>query len=256
MSKEIPLMAFTIAGPMAHFRKFYTNTSALTYPFPPRTTLMGLVAGLLGRKKDSYYESLSSERLWIGVRICTPIRIRTYTVNYLFTKGNTLYDKGMGTQIPMGWVLPREPFRVLRYRVYLSTPDTELWREIINVFSSKKFCWPPYLGISEAAAWIEPDIWIGKTTYRQKDDYLLVGTPIILHSQMELRLDDNRPVKLLLDKFTLDILPHPYRSTEKTVEILYEKDGKPFWVRLPYPVFLLPDTKEENIFGTFFTEHP
>ena len=41
----IPLVAFTLAGPMAHFRKFYTTTSALTYLFPPRTTLMGLVAG-------------------------------------------------------------------------------------------------------------------------------------------------------------------------------------------------------------------
>jgi len=256
MTKQIPLLAFTIAGPMGHFRKFYSNTSALTYPFPPHTTLMGLIAGLLGEERDTYYETLASERLWIAVRMSTPVRIRTYTVNYLFTKNNKIYDKGQGTQIPVGWVLPRPPARVLHYRVYISTPDISLWERLRDIFSQRRFHWPPYLGITEALAWIERDVWVGEVPYCRCEEPILLGTPVICHPKMKLRLDKNQTVHLLLDRFTLDMCGKPYRSPRKTVEILYEAEGRPFRICLPYPVFPLPGEsgKEEKIFGAFFRE--
>ncbi|PMP83238.1 MAG: type I-B CRISPR-associated protein Cas5, partial [Caldisericum exile] len=34
---------FEVFGDLALFRKFYTNTSILTYPFPPPTATLGII---------------------------------------------------------------------------------------------------------------------------------------------------------------------------------------------------------------------
>ena len=62
------ILAFNIRGKFAHFRKFYSNSSALSYFIPPRTTIIGLIAGMLGLERDSYYEDFSLDNCDTGVR--------------------------------------------------------------------------------------------------------------------------------------------------------------------------------------------
>ena len=40
------ILTFRLQGKMAHFRRYYSNSSALTYTIPPRTTVLN-IAGLL-----------------------------------------------------------------------------------------------------------------------------------------------------------------------------------------------------------------
>ncbi len=247
--KRIPLVAFTIAGPMAHFRKFYTTTSALTYLFPPRTTLMGLVAGMLGFERDNYYEKLSSRKLWVAVRMLTPVRKRTFTLNYLFTKDNKLYERGQGTQIPVEWVLAKPPYRIVRYRVYLSSPDEILMEKIVDRFKKQNFIWPVYLGVSEALGWIE-DIWIGETLWGEQINAVPLGTPIIHTQDISLKIEEG--LRLFLDRITQDFRVKPYRSPVRTIVLIFEANGKPFIVQVPYPVFELPDFS--GVFGSFMHE--
>ena len=58
MSEEIKeiskILIFDIKGPMAHFRKFYTNSSSLSYLFPPRTVVAGIIAGILGLPSERF----------------------------------------------------------------------------------------------------------------------------------------------------------------------------------------------------------
>lgn len=253
MTERIPLLAFTLSGPMGHFRKPYSTTSALTYPFPPPTTLIGTIAGLLGYPRDTYYEELTSETLWLAVRMLTPVRIQTLTVNYLFTKGGMLYDKGRGTQIPMGWVFPAPPARRIRYRIYVSSPDPGLWERLVEIFRRRTFHWPPYLGITEALAWVEPDVWVGEVAYQTSEEAVSVVTPMIRDPRIAIHLEAQK-VRLLLDRFPLDLRSTPYRNPRETVDILYEERGKPFRVQLPYPMFEIPDKGERDgppWFGVF-----
>jgi len=80
------ILSFTITGKHAHFRKYYANNTALSFSIPPRTTLMGLVAGVMGWTKDSYYEKLSSEHFRFGVRVLSPIKKSFQRLNYLSIK--------------------------------------------------------------------------------------------------------------------------------------------------------------------------
>jgi CRISPR-associated protein Cas5h len=55
------IISFDVGGKMAHFRKYYANNTALSYTVPPRTTLMGLLAAILGRGRDTYYKEMASD---------------------------------------------------------------------------------------------------------------------------------------------------------------------------------------------------
>jgi CRISPR-associated protein Cas5h len=49
------VLVFDIWSDYAHFRRGYTTTSPLTYPFPTRTALTGIVAAILGLEIDQGY---------------------------------------------------------------------------------------------------------------------------------------------------------------------------------------------------------
>jgi len=76
-------LLFSVRGYMAHFRKVYSNSTSLSYYFPPRTTLMGLVAAAMGKDRDSYYEEL--DHYDFAVRPITGLRKLISGQTYLDT---------------------------------------------------------------------------------------------------------------------------------------------------------------------------
>lgn len=80
------ILNFRIRGKMAHFRRYYSNSSALSYSVPPRTTLIGLIAGLLGYERDSYYELFDPEQCHVSVGIRSPQKKIIHTMNLLMIK--------------------------------------------------------------------------------------------------------------------------------------------------------------------------
>lgn len=77
------LLSFDLRGKMAHFRKYYSNSTALSYHVPPVATVKGMVAGMLGEERDSYYEAFSNEVCGIAVGVGAPLRKITQNMNLL-----------------------------------------------------------------------------------------------------------------------------------------------------------------------------
>ena len=71
---KLKIFSFHLRGKMAHFRKYYSNSSALSYFIPPRTTVVGILAGLLGRERDTYYNEFSLKKCNIALAIQSPIK--------------------------------------------------------------------------------------------------------------------------------------------------------------------------------------
>lgn len=44
-------LIFDLSGPFAHYKRIFATTTALTYPLPPKASLYGLVAAILGLEK-------------------------------------------------------------------------------------------------------------------------------------------------------------------------------------------------------------
>lgn len=57
---------FTYKGRFAHFLKAEANTSAPTYPIPPRTVLIGLVGAILGMEKDQPQIELNNAKFAVN----------------------------------------------------------------------------------------------------------------------------------------------------------------------------------------------
>ncbi|GIX47774.1 MAG: type I-B CRISPR-associated protein Cas5 [Candidatus Tectimicrobiota bacterium] len=245
-----PLLVFDVVGPMAHFRRFYTNSSSLSYPMPPRTALMGLIAALLGRERDSYYEALGMEQAHLGVALKTPVRSVMQTVNYLATDDQDWHGVKRRTQIPVEFILPRPPERFLRYRVYMQHRDEGLINGLYQQLARGEYCYPLSLGLSECLAWAEHSrLYRPEEVNRVQDpeEPLEVGTAVPLPRLAELppveRLADRR---LLKDRMPLDF--DARRRLKAVVDVLWEAEGRPLPLRLRGELFRPPD---EETYGCF-----
>jgi len=89
---DIPLntdqvLEVKLSGKFAHFRKFYTNASSLTYTIPPRTTICGILASILQIPRDEYYDLMSSDKLGIAISLKNNNYLKIFqTLNYAADK--------------------------------------------------------------------------------------------------------------------------------------------------------------------------
>ncbi|MEM3470585.1 MAG: CRISPR-associated protein Cas5 [Thermoproteota archaeon] len=243
-----PLLVFDLVGPMAHFRKFYTNSSSLSYPFPPRTTLAGIIAALLGWERDSYYEKLASHQARLGIALRTPVRSLMQTANYLYTKGDG-WDGSQGhTQIPLEFILPHPPELLLRYRVYFTHVDEHLVYTLHKQLASGSYRYPVYLGITECPGWVE-NACLHKEAEWQTDPEraLPIATVVPLPRIRELSLpQSSQELRILKDRIPLDF--HPDRRLKDAADVLWEAEGRPLTIRVQGMVFRIAG---EEAYGTF-----
>jgi CRISPR-associated protein Cas5h len=164
------ILVFDILGKMAHFRQYYTNSSSLSYFFPPRTTICGMVAGILGLPRDSYYELFSEEKTRIALSIRSPLRKRVQTINYVWAEkpGQFNLSKGQHTQVPLELVLPQDYRGFVVYRLFFWHHDEQIFSQLQEMVSKGRVCFPLYLGISECLAHLS-FVGFGETEREQFD---------------------------------------------------------------------------------------
>ena len=154
--KEI--LIFDLNGRLAHFRKYFTNSSSLSYTFPPRTVITGLVAGLLGEERDTYYEKLNDAHCKISLSLKTPVRKIMQTMNYINTSNYSadalLSDNPSieHVQIPLEVICPVSDVEI-SYRIYFSCESVH--KKLKERLENNLFVYPPYLGITEFLGEIE-----------------------------------------------------------------------------------------------------
>ena len=135
-------------GKMAHFRKVFSNSSSLSYYFPPRTTIMGMVAAALGMERDSYYGEL--DKLDYAVEALTPLKKLVFGENFLDTDQITTEKlRGRGNRVPITReFIVASDGGFLGYNIYVTYS-----REVEEGFRRPKF--PLSFGQSEMLAWVD-----------------------------------------------------------------------------------------------------
>ncbi|WP_304125727.1 type I-B CRISPR-associated protein Cas5b [Methanosphaera cuniculi] len=144
------IVSFDIWSDYAYFRRGYTTTSTISYPFPSRTTIAGIIAGILGYPRDSYYNLFQENNSKIGLKIINPIKNTRINLNYINTKlGMNLSDieaNGKRTQIPAEFI------KDAKYRIYVSLNDEDVMNQLYYALHEHKSVYTPYMGISECLA--------------------------------------------------------------------------------------------------------
>jgi len=226
-------LVFDITGYMAHFRTFYTNSSSVSYAFPPRTAIIGIVAAILGYKRDSYYEILSPENCKVSLTIVNPIRKFLQTVNYVRTKpdednfGNfrnalqAYLERKISTyQVGIEFVVPLKG--ELRYRIYFTTEDKELYDKLREYLEKGKTHYSVYLGLTELLADLE---YVGEFPVEEpiKDRGIKSVIPVEEESFIE-RIDFSKPVSLVLERMPYHFkVEDGFRKLVKTKKFIYER---------------------------------
>lgn len=228
------VLVFDIKGPMAHFRKYYTNSSSLSYLFPPRTVVVGLIAGLLGlpserhtnEKGDIYYEKFDEKRCLVAVSLKSKVRRIMQTVNYSFTKTDgKKIDFSKHSQIPLEILIP-ENDKEITYRVYFYHANEEIYNELKERLEKQRFVYPPYLGITEFLASID-NVGEGKVSRNPNRE-------VELNSVCELKeveLDfSGKDLQYITEKMPTGFLND--RTPKKPEEYVLEVKGKLMKVKL------------------------
>lgn len=213
------LLAFDIWGDYAYFRRGYTSTSTITFPFPSRTTISGLIAGILGLEKDSYHDIFNEENSKLGLRILNPIKKININLNYINTKeGFLLSDIKSNPRVQV----QAEFLKDVKYRIYVSLNDNNLMEELYSNLNEHKSIFTPCLGISECIA-----------------DFSLVYDELF---DLNIVNEDNVDINSVVLKSTGDLLIEPGkkygvvkspgfmnsdRIVSKFLEYYYEENGNP-----------------------------
>lgn len=232
------LIIFDLKGSIAHFRKFYTNSSSLSYAFPPRTSIVGMIAGILGYERDTYYEIFNIDSCKIALSLRKPIRKIMQTVNYLQTKESEGGLEGLTgsrghTSIPVEWILPICYGEILQYRIYFFHRDDELVNKFITTLQNNSFVYPPYLGITEC---------IGKVTLVDICESSKIEEKLVTNSEMieistivpieKINSFDLIPGNKYMKEDRVPVSFNAHRVVTKVTGYVYEKNCKPIKVKI------------------------
>ena len=166
------IIQLDLKGKMAHFRKYYANNTSMSFSIPPRTTIMGMLASILGINKDEYYEMFASDKIRIAIALCSPIKKSFHRLNLLSIKslGNLKVDlekeraftsdfRGTGGRI-------QTPFEIVTghnlqndevwYRIFVShfEEGKETFQQIKNCILDKQCHYNLSFGIASFSATI------------------------------------------------------------------------------------------------------
>lgn len=155
------IVSFHLKGKMAHFRRYYSNSSALSYSIPPRTTIVGIIAGLLGYERDSYYEKFSAEQCKIAVGVSSQIKKQVHKLNLLMVKKPNDFNASQEhhSQTATELIMP-ENIRsgVVDYRIWMTHIDEDIMDKFSSLFTEVGYqtCGISVaLGTAQHLAWIE-----------------------------------------------------------------------------------------------------
>lgn len=135
---RLDLLAFELCSAVAVFRRSNTNVTSLTYHFPPRNTIVGVLAAVLGKPRDSYYDEFSRNECKIAVQVLEEPRKLWLTFNYVDTgnvePGSPRAFKEKPRQQILTELLVSSTKKFLSYRVYIfhKTLQKQLYDRLSN----------------------------------------------------------------------------------------------------------------------------
>lgn len=214
------MIAIDVSGETAQFRNFFYNSSVVSYPFFPRTSVLGLLASILGLEHDSYYEEFKNS--FVGICLKTPIIKEVKTLNFL--KTDQKMDINFHSQIKMEYLRSSNNDK-LTYRIFYEGENEDLILKAIDEGNG----YIRYLGTTECLADIDR---YEKVTYKE------------LKSGQEYYIDSVIPINIIKDLSFEDA--KGFFHYEKNRIVYNFKDGR----ESLGVVDILTETKRLQIYAT------
>ena len=213
------ILIFDIWADYAHFRKYSTTVSPLTFSIPPRTAICGLISAIIGLGKDQYLEHFSKKQANIAIRIISPIKTTRISHNLIDTEtasGMNLIKNRI--QILFEYV------KDVKYRIYFRHENTELYNKTKEFLENHKSVYTPCLGLSENIANF---CYIGERIYKEViiDDFVKIDSviPRPKDSLVDIDIEEEKEY----DDELMPIVMNKDRIVEEYNNIYFERNGLP-----------------------------
>ncbi len=247
------MVVFDVSGFMAHFRRFYSSVTALTYHFPPRNTVIGILASILGYDKDSYYETLSRENSKVAVALMSPVRRVMLPTSYLNTDMISPQAlRGARGTVPttIEYLLAGPPSENVSYRIFVSHNNPSLLDDLEKRLDERRSAYPVSLGPANCLADVRL-VYSGeaKVVYSDGKEYL-INTVIPQDIIVDHGLIPAKGTKIILE----ERLPPDFRAgrtpSGASKNYVFEAMGNPLRVKVKGEVFTV-NTKDGPLNGVF-----
>lgn len=156
-------LSITVRGSWGHFRRIEGNVVKQTYRVIPRTTVAGLLAAVLGRGRDEYYDLFAAGESLVAIEPTGEIRTMNMPMNTLSTSPEgmaSLNSRGkISIKLPDPTALRQQHnYEVLvdpAYRIDVWLSDETAYEELKTALSDGRSYYTPSLGLSEHLAEID-----------------------------------------------------------------------------------------------------
>lgn len=239
------ILFFNVWADYAHFRKFYTTTSPLTFSFPPRTAICGLISAIVGLEKEGneYLKYFSFEEAYIGVRILNPVKKVMIAQNLIHTKE----ARGPGMNLITSRTQIRfEYLKSPKFRIYFAYAGKD--ERLLNLsknLSEHKSVFTPVLGLSENLANYK---YVGEYDFNvnKSNEYVSVNSVIPLDQVAD---DYGTKFDYEAEYFSERhaLMLSKERIVTKYDDILFERNGKPIDIKVRSHYFELNNNGKDRI---------
>jgi len=220
------VLAFDLGGDFAHFRKFYTTSSPLTFSFPPPPTILGILGAIYGTDKNENGHLKAFGYSQIGLRILNPIKKVRYGLNLLETRGKNLKLPMSDRNYQPRTQIRTEFLKDSRYRIFVYIKDEMVLNSLIDKVKAHESVYTVSLGLSELLANFEyVNIFEGiEVNQAENDAPVDVSTPLAMNNLHPEGIIIEEGKKYYKEK--LPIKMNNKRIVEIYDEVIFEPDGK------------------------------
>jgi len=216
------VLAFDLFGDFAHFRKYYTTTSPLTFSFPPPPTISGILGAIYGTPKNENQIIFGYDNCKIALQIRKPIKKIRMGLNLINTKNDKSFRPIKDEHYQPRTQIRTEFVKSPIYRIFISHEDEKIFNSITNHIRSHTCIFTVSLGLSELLADFQ---FVGIYEAQEIKNYegeVCTVIPKKLLGQKGINLEENK--KYFKEKIPIKM------TTDRVVEIyddiIYEPDAK------------------------------
>ena len=251
------ILSFDLVGKFAHFRKYYSNSTALSFTIPPRTTLIGILASILGREKDSYYEEFMSDKIRLTLTVISPLKKSFHRLNYLkIISKNTENFRGVNGRIqtPFEVVQPvdiRE--QSIRFRIYVSCSENGIstFNELKSKLLSGEKIFNTSMGIAAFSATIKNIRVYRSENIREifvENEFVNIDSVVLSENVKELKFEKSENYKY--NFVEEDLLPADFkadydRELIKMNRVLFTTGDIPLFVKFMGKIYNIKNSKHD-----------
>jgi CRISPR-associated protein Cas5h len=216
------ILVFDINGDYAHFRKYYTTTSPLTFSFPPPPTIAGIIGAIYGIPKNENLKIFGYDNCQVALQILNPVKKVRMGVNLINTKDNKYFMLLKAKNHEPRTQIRTEFVKSPKYRIYVKHKDKKIFNELAEFIKLHKSFYTVSLGLSELLANFS---FVGLYDYEEIKNFEGYTNTVIPLAKMTgngILIETDK--KYFKEKIPIKM--NPDRVVEIYGDVVYEPDGK------------------------------